>query len=114
VSRLSLGAFGVFKSNADGVLGVFAVEPKDANAPEPRLKADEALAEGEETFVESGEMALKGLERPCELSGPNRFDEWLRGDSAFPLSLLSTPDMDNESLLELIPVISDNIPSSTR
>ena len=62
-SRLSPDAFDVFKSNEDGVLGVF-VAPKDANAPEPRPKAEEALAEGEETFVERGEIALKGLERP--------------------------------------------------
>jgi hypothetical protein len=95
-------------------LGFFVVEPKDANAPEPRPKADDALAEGEETLVESGEIALKGLERPCELSGPNRFDEWLRGDSTLPLSLFSAPDMDKDSLLELSPTVSDNIPSSTK
>jgi hypothetical protein len=45
-------------------LGFFVVEPKDANAPEPRPKADDAPAEGEETLVESGEIVLKGLERP--------------------------------------------------
>jgi hypothetical protein len=58
-----------------GVLGVFAEEPKEANAPDPRPKAFEALADGDETPAERGEMALKGLDRPCELSGPKRFDE---------------------------------------
>lgn len=53
-----------------GVLGA----PKDANAPEPRPKADEALVDGEETPPERGEMALKGLERAWELSGPKRFE----------------------------------------
>lgn len=58
-----------------GVLGVFVDEPKDANAPEPSPKAFDAPAEGEETAPERGDMALKGLDRPCELSGPKRFDE---------------------------------------
>jgi hypothetical protein len=50
------------KSNAcplPGVLGVF--DPKDAKAPDPRLKAEEA-AEGE--FVEGVDMVLKGLDLP--------------------------------------------------
>lgn len=57
-----------------GVFGVFAEEPKEANAPEPRPNADEALVEGEDTPVDRGEIALKGLERPWALSGPKRFD----------------------------------------
>lgn len=48
--------------------------PNDANAPDPRPKADEAFVDGEETPPERGEMALKGLDRPCELSG-KRFEE---------------------------------------
>lgn len=58
-----------------GVLGVLLDEPKDAKAPEPSPKAFDAPAEGEDTPPERGDMALKGFERPCELSGPNRFDE---------------------------------------
>ena len=60
----------VRSDEAPGVLGV----PKEANAPEPSPKADEALVEGEETPPERGEMALKGLERPWELSGPKRLE----------------------------------------
>lgn len=49
-----------------GVLGA----PKDANAPEPRPKAEEALAEDEDTPPpERGEIALKGLERALDLDG---------------------------------------------
>ena len=58
------------KSNAcplPGVLGVF--DPKDAKAPDPRLKAEEA-AEGE--FVEGVDKVLKGLDLPCEELSPNR------------------------------------------
>lgn len=54
---------------------VFEADPKEAKAPEPRPNAFEALEEGEETPAERGEMALKGLERPWELSGPKRFVE---------------------------------------
>lgn len=66
-SRLSRGAFDETRSAEPlGVLGA----PKDANAPEPRPKADEALVEGEDTPPpERGEMALKGLERALDLDG---------------------------------------------
>lgn len=71
VSRLS---FADPSSKAlPGVLGVF--EPKEAKAPEPSPKAFEAPADGEETPPERGDIALKGLDRPWELSGPKRFDE---------------------------------------
>lgn len=94
----------MLRSKEPVVLGVFAVEPKDANAPDPRPNAEEAPAEGEETFVDRGEIALKGLERPWELSGPKRFEEWPRGESDLAeLSLLSGPVMDKESLVELQP-----------
>lgn len=83
-----------------GVLGVFVDDPNDAKAPDPRPNADDALAEGEGTFVERGDIALKGFERPMEPS--NRLDEWPRGESdlMLVLSLPSDPDMDRESLLE--------------
>lgn len=85
---------------APGVLGVFA-EPKEANAPEPRPKAEEALAEGEFVLA-SGEMALKGLDFPCEESPRRRPLLNVRGESVLLLlSLLSLP-MDKESLLALI------------
>lgn len=46
------GVLELTKSNdVPGVLGVFAVDPKDANAPEPSPKAEEAPVVGEETFV---------------------------------------------------------------
>lgn len=81
-----------------GVLGA----PKDANAPDPSPNAEDAPADGEETPVVEGEMELKGFDRLCELSGPKRFEEWLRGRSTrAPLSLLSVPDVDSDSLPEL-------------
>lgn len=84
-----------------GVLGVFAEEPKEANAPEPSPKAFDAPADGEETPVERGEdMALKGLDRPWELSGPKRFDECVRGSSGRELPSLS-PAVDRDSLFAL-------------
>ena len=46
-----------------GVLGVFAEEPNDAKAPDPRPKADEAPVVGEAAFVVvSGAMPLNGLD----------------------------------------------------
>ena len=45
-----------------GVLGVFADDPKDAKAPDPRPKADDAPLVGEATFVVvNGVMLLNGL-----------------------------------------------------
>jgi hypothetical protein len=73
--------------------------PNEAKAPEPKPKAEEALVEGEETPVDMGDIALKGLERPWELSGPNRFDE--RGRSTRAPSLPSVPDIDKDNLEEL-------------
>ena len=81
-----------------GVLGA----PKDANAPDPSPNAEEAPADGEETPVVEGERELKGFDRLCELSGPKRFDEWLRGRSTrAPPSLLSVPGVDRDNLPEL-------------
>ena len=55
--------------------------------------------EGEETPVDIGDIALNGLERPWELSGPNRFDE--RGISTRAPSLPSVPDIDKDNFEEL-------------
>lgn len=45
-----------------GVLGVFAEDPKDAKAPDPRPKADEAPLVGEAALVlVKGAMPLNGL-----------------------------------------------------
>lgn len=52
------------KSKVPGVFGVFVADPKDAKAPEPKPKAEEALVDGVVTPVESGEIALNGFERP--------------------------------------------------
>lgn len=73
-----------------GVFGVFAEDPKDAKAPEPRPKADEAPELGEETLVDNGEIALKGLDRPWEGVSPNRLaDVKARGESVLLLPLKS-------------------------
>ena len=46
-----------------GVLGVFAEDPNDAKAPDPRPKADEAPLVGEATFVVvNGAIPLNGLD----------------------------------------------------
>jgi hypothetical protein len=61
-----------------GVFGVLAADPNEANAPDPRPKAEEpAPAVGEAMGPPvNGAMALKGLLRPpCdELSPPRRFE----------------------------------------
>lgn len=41
--------------------GVFGVL-KDANAPEPKPNADEALVDGEDTPPDSGDNALNGFD----------------------------------------------------
>lgn len=47
------------KSSAPpGVFGVFADDPKEANAPEPRPKALDAFAVGEARAVVEGDMAM--------------------------------------------------------
>ena len=55
---------------APGVLGVFAEDPKDAKAPEPRPKADDAPLVGDVVFeVVKGAMPLNGLD--LVLKGPS-------------------------------------------
>ena len=61
-----------------GVFGVFA-EPKEAKAPLPKPKADDALAEGD--FVAAGESALNGFVLPCEEVSPKRLLVYDRGES---------------------------------
>jgi len=83
LSRFSLGVGGtglpfvaLLKSKAvPGVLGVLAEDPNDANAPDPRLKAEDAEAPevGDDMpDVLKGEMALKGFRLPS--APPNRFE----------------------------------------
>ena len=61
LSRFSLGVFGGAESDIPlGVLGA----PKDANAPEPRPNADEALVDGEDRPPDRGDNALNGFDRP--------------------------------------------------
>ena len=88
-----------------GVFGVFTEEPKEAKAPDPRPKAEDAPAVGEVTLVAvAGEVVLKGLDLPWdEVSPPNRRLEGnARGESCFAASLLLfETEVDKDSLLEL-------------
>lgn len=110
LSFLTAGVIGVGapeaafpKSNAvPGVFGVLEADPKEAKAPVPKPNADEAPEVGEEMLlVVKGEMLLKGLRPPCELSAPpKRLDpENMREEGLG--SLLSFSDVARESLLEL-------------
>lgn len=91
---LSRFSRGVLRSEPPGVLGA----PKDAKAPDPRPNAEEAFVDGEDTPPESGDRALKGFDRPWELSGPKRF---VRGSSTLAPSLPSVPVIDRDNLEEL-------------
>jgi hypothetical protein len=94
--------------DAPGVLGVFAEEPKEANAPDPSPNAEDAPFDvGEEMFaVVSGDIPLKGFDLPVlPLSPPNRFaDGYARVVSVLLRSLLLLFELeeDRESLLELL------------
>ena len=82
-----------------GVLGVLAADPNDANAPDPRPKAEEPAVVGEaRPLPVNGDMVLKGFFPPCDESPPmRRVAENVRvGGSG-----LSLWDMDRESLLVL-------------
>ena len=92
--KLSRFSRGVLRSEPPGVLGA----PKDAKAPDPRPNADEAFVDGEDTPPERGDRALKGFDRPWELSGPKRF---VRGISTLAPSLPSVPVIDRDNLEEL-------------
>lgn len=85
-----------------GVLGVLADKPKDAKAPEPRPKADEAPGVGEATLVVvkgvmplSEDLALGVLSPPYRLLA-----EKVRDPSGLPFSLLVL-EFVREFLLEL-------------
>lgn len=105
-SFFSPGVFGctspivaVLKSNAvPGVFGVL-LEPNEANAPDPRPKADEPAVVGEaRPGPTTGDMALKGLRPPCDEESPPKrlLAEKVRwGASGFSL------DVERESLLVL-------------
>ena len=70
-------------SDVPGVLGVFAVDPKDAKAPEPSPKAEDAPVVGVDTpVVVNGDMPLRGLAlSPALPSVPSRFaTEYVRED----------------------------------
>ena len=90
-------------SDVPGVFGVFAEEPKDAKAPEPRPNAEDAPELGEETLVDSGDIPLKGFDLPCEeFSPPNRLvDVNVRGESILVLLVASELFVEMEGLLVL-------------
>lgn len=93
-----------FRSKPPAAPGVFGVltDPKEANAPDPKPKAEDAPAEGE--LVASGEMVLKGFDLPWEEVSPNRrLLPKFRGGSVLLPSLLS-PLIDSESLPVLLSV----------
>lgn len=101
---------------APGVLGVFADEPKEAKAPEPRPKAEEAPLVGEATpVVVKGVMPLRGvLAPPGALSPPNRLvAENVRDPSGLVLFSLVVLELVKDVLLELsVSPISDTANSS--
>lgn len=78
-SRFSLGAAAdvplLKSSEVPGVLGVLAEDPKDAKAPEPSPKAEEAPEVGDATVVVvKGAMPLNGLDLLLkDPSPPKRF-----------------------------------------
>lgn len=93
--------------DAPGVRGVLADDPKEANAPEPRPKAEEApFVEGVTLLVVKGGMPLNGLDLPLVDTSPaKRFaDGYARGDSdlLFSLVTLLGLEVDRESLVELL------------
>ena len=96
------------KSNdVPGVRGVFPELPKDAKAPEPSPKADEAPLVGEATVdVVRGAMPLKGLLLLLkDPSPPNRLAGWYgRVLSDLPFSFGAALDScaADASLLELL------------
>lgn len=93
--------------DAPGVRGVLAEDPKDANAPDPSPKADDAPFVGEATLLLlRGEMPLNGLGLPlADTSLLKRFTEgYGRGGSDLLLSLfeLLALEVERESLVELL------------
>ena len=90
------------KSNAvPGVLGVFAEDPNEANAPVPKPKADDAALVGEATFVVAkGVMPLRGF--VLLLKDSNRLAGWYaREPPSLLFSLVVPLELEMEFLLEL-------------
>lgn len=88
------------------VLGVFVVDPKDAKAPDPKPKAEDAPDVGEATAVVLSEvMPLAALALPPKAPSPPNFldAEYVRVASGLLLSfeLLLELAVDKDSLLEL-------------
>ena len=93
---------GVPKSKAvPGVFGVLADKPKEANAPDPSPKADDAPVEGDVTLVVArGVMPLRGL--VLLLNESKRLAGWYVLDPPFLLSSLGPPlVLEMDVLLEL-------------
>ena len=101
----SFSLFPAFVLSTVGVFGVFD-DPKLANAPEPRPKAEEAPAMGDaKAPLAPGVRLLKGFDFPCDgASPPNRFEDVkVRGDSGLDVSLLAR-DVDADLTLLQISV----------
>ena len=79
-SPAAVEGVGLAKSReVPGVLGVLAEDPKDAKAPDPRPKADEAPLVGDAVFVVvNGAMPLNGLGLLLNdpSTPPKRFAGW--------------------------------------
>lgn len=86
-----------------GVLGVLAVDPKDAKAPDPSPKAEDAPLVGEATLVVvKGEMLLKGFLPLFAVSPPKRLIAENGRGSCLEVSLSPFVfEVDKESLPEL-------------
>lgn len=94
-------------SDVPGVLGVLAEDPKEAKAPEPSPKAEEAPDVGDATLVVvKGAIPLNGLDLLLkDPSPPKRFAGWYgREDSVLFFSLVVSfvSAVERASLLELL------------
>lgn len=88
-----------------GVLGVFAVEPKDAKAPDPRPNAEDAPDVGDATpVVVRGVIPLVAFALPPKAPSPPNLlvAEKLRVESGLVLSLVLAFELEveSDSLLE--------------
>lgn len=95
-------ALELLRSNdVPGVLGVLPEEPNDANAPDPKPKAEDAPLVGDATFVVArGVMPLRGF--VLLLKESNRFACWYGRDPPSLLFSLTVPlALEIEFLLEL-------------
>lgn len=88
-----------------GVLGVFAVEPKDAKAPDPRPNAEDAPDVGDATpVVVRGVIPLVAFALPPKAPSPPNLllAEKVRVESGlvFSLALVVELEVERDSLLE--------------